>query len=267
MNKFILKEITNTNIVSELTQIGFDESYKFVVRDKFLYKNIKVFNLSIAQANILKQTALTFGADCAVNKNVVTGNCERTDAILCGSFSQLKKIADKIRKQPFALSVLGNEIIDFLTKSHDKDTKIVGILNITPDSFSDGGLYFDIKSAQNHLIELIEDGADCIDIGAETTKPYSVPTPCDEQIERLKPVLEFVKKENISIPISIDTRSSEVADYVLNNGVNLINDVSGFDFDSNMIKVISKHSAGVIIQHSKGTPENMQDNPNYNNLV
>lgn len=267
MNKFVLKEITNSDFIQELTQIGFDESYKYVACDKFIYKNIKIFNLSLAQANILKQTALTFGADCAVNKNVVTGNCERTDAILCGSFSQLKKIANKIKKQPFEMSELGKEIINLLVKNSERTTKIAGILNITPDSFSDGGLYFDIKSAQSHFIKLIEDGADCIDIGAETTKPYSLPTPCNEQIERLKPILEFVKKENISIPISIDTRSAEVADFVLNNGVTTINDVSGFDFDTNMIKVISKHSASVIIQHSKGTPENMQDNPIYNNVV
>lgn len=267
MNKFLLREVSNSNIIQELTQIGFDESYKLVACDKFLYKNIKIFDLSIAQANILKQTALIFGADCAVNKNVVTGNCEKTDVILCGSYSQLKKIANKIKKQPFNLCELGSEILNILSKASEKKTKIVGILNITPDSFSDGGLYFDIKSAQKHLVKLIEDGADCIDIGAETTKPFSSPTSCQEQIERLKPILEFIKKENISTPISIDTRSSNVADFVLNNGIQIINDVSGFDFDSNMPKIIAKHSAKVIIQHSQGAPEVMQKKPSYNNVV
>ena len=117
------------------------------------------------------------------------------------------------------------------------------------------------------MIQLIEDGADIIDIGAESTKPYSKAVSPDEQIERLKPILAFIQKENISTPISVDTRSSVVADFVLNQGANIINDVSGFDYDEKMAEVISKYGAGVVIQHSKGTPENMQDSPVYTNVV
>ena len=146
-------------------------------------------------------------------------------------------------------------------------TKLAGILNVTPDSFSDGGKYIEPEDAIKHLTEMIEDGADMIDIGAESTKPYSKPVSAEEQISRLTPILKFVQKENIKTPISIDTRSAEVADFVLNNGASVINDVSGFDYDSKMPEIIARYSAGVIVQHSKGNPENMQDSPVYENLI
>lgn len=132
MNYFTLKSIDNPNcIFQELSQIGFDTSYQCCFVDKFLHKNIKIYNLTCAQANILKQTALMYGADCAVNKEVITGNIDYSDVILCGSVSQLKKIALKLQKQPFKLSKLSNEILSFMERPN-RITKLVGILNVTP---------------------------------------------------------------------------------------------------------------------------------------
>jgi len=146
-----------------------------------------------------------------------------------------------------------------------RTTKIVGILNLTPDSFSDGGKYFDQNSAIKQLYQLIEDGADMIDIGAESTKPNANEISAKEQIARLNLVTKELQK--LSIPISIDTRNSEVAKFALDNGVKIINDVSGLDFDSKMIEVIANYHAGVIIQHSQGTPNTMQNNPEYKDVV
>ena len=266
MDDFILKELTECNIPEELKQIGFDEGYRFAASDKFKYKNIKIFNLSPAQANIIKQTALSIGADCATHREVITGNIEESNVILGGSYSQLKKIAEKLNSQPFKLGKLGEKITALLEPEARK-TKLVGILNVTPDSFSDGGKYFNPTDAQKHLTELIEDGADIIDIGAESTRPYSEEVSADVQIERLSPILKFIQDENIKIPISIDTRSSIVAEFALNNGANIINDVSGFDYDDKMPQTIKKYNAEVIIQHSLGTPKKMQNNPIYNNVV
>ena len=267
MSEFTLKEITNKDIEKELQQIGFDKVYRNIASNKFKYKNIKIFNLTPAQANIIKQTALSVGADCATHRDVVTGKIEKSNAILGGSLSQLYKIADKLSHQPFNLVNLSEEIKNYTAHSKKEKTKLVGILNITPDSFSDGGKYIEPKEAQVHLIQMIEDGADVIDIGAESTRPYAKEVTAEEQIRRIKPIFEFINKENIKVPISVDTRSSIVADYVLDNGANIINDVSGFDFDDNMVSIIAKYHAGVIIQHSQGTPENMQSNPTYNNLI
>lgn len=267
MSYFILKNIgENLNPEKELDTIGFDSAYRKKFTEKFLHQNIKIFGLSSAQANILKQIALTVGADCAVNKNVILGNIDKSDAILCGSISQLKKIAEKLTYQPFKLKLLSEELLLFLN-TPKRTTKLVGILNVTQNSFSDGGLYFEPKNAQKHLLEMIEDGADVIDVGAESTKPFSNAICAEEQIERLKPILKFIAQENITIPISIDTRSSEVADFALNNGASIINDVSGFDYNKNMPTIISKYNASVVIQHSKGTPDIMQNKPEYNNVV
>ena len=263
MSNFLLKEISGIDIKKELEFIGFDKSYIDKAADKFQYKNIKIFALSVAQANILKQTALIFGADCAVNRDVITGKAENSDVILCGSLSQLKKIAAKLKSQPFKLAILGDEILKFIERKQ-RTTKIAGILNITPDSFSDGGMYFEPKKVQEHFLSLIQDGADIIDTGAESTRPGSLPVDDKEQIRRLKYLFDFVQKENIKFPISVDTRSSVVADFALNNGAEIINDVSGFDYDEKMPEVISKYKAGVIIQHSIGDAGN---NISYDNVV
>lgn len=264
MSNFLLRQVEYNNIQEELASIEFDSSYRNKIAEKFRHKNIKIYNLSLAQANILKQTALIFGADCAINRNVITGNIEKSDVILCGSYSQLLKVAEKLKSQPFKLAILAKEIEDFLKPSLRK-TKIVGILNVTPDSFSDGGLYNEPQTAIKKLVELFEDGADMVDIGAESTRPNSVAVNSEEQIKRLKPVLEFIQKEfNGKLPISVDTRSSDVADFALNLGVNIINDVSGAEYDSRILNVVSKYNAGIILQHSKGTPNS---EPVYTNLI
>lgn len=264
MSNFLLRQVEYNNIQEELASIEFDSSYRNKIAEKFRHKNIKIYNLSLAQANILKQTALIFGADCAINRNVITGNIEKSDVILCGSYSQLLKISEKLKSQPFKLAILAKEIEDFLKTSLRK-TKIVGILNVTPDSFSDGGLYNEPQIAIKKLVELFEDGADMVDIGAESTRPNSVAVSSEEQIKRLKPVLEFIQKEfNGKLLISVDTRSSDVADFALNLGVNIINDVSGAEYDSKILNVVSKYNAGIILQHSKGTPNS---EPVYTNLI
>ena len=261
MSDFILKEVSN--IENELQQIGFDSSYLLQAENKFRYKNIKIFNLSVAQANILKQTALIFGADCAVNRNVITGNITQSDAILCGSYSQLKKIANKLMAQPFKLAILGKQIQNSL-EPQTRKTKLVGILNVTPDSFSDGGIFLDKNSAEKHFMQMFEDGADMVDIGAESTRPHSTEVSAKEQINRLCSIIEFAEKENLASKVSVDTRSSEVADFVLNHGVKIINDVSGFDYDLKMPQIIANYQAGVIIQHSTSKTE---DYKTYNNIM
>jgi len=262
---FIIKSITNADWEKELARIGFDKSYRNKFSDKFLHKNLKIYNLKPAQANIIKQIALSLGADCAVNRNVITGKIESSDAILCGSVSQLSKIAQKLSRQPFSLSKLADEITCRLEEKQAK-TKIAGILNITPNSFSDGGQYNFVEKACEHFAELVSDGADLIDIGAESTKPAAQPVEADEQLKKIMPVLEFAKKE-YNIPISIDTRSSIVANECLKNGAEIINDVSGLKYDKNMADVIARNNAGLILQHSSGSRINMSTDTNYEYIM
>ena len=247
MADFVLKEVVTSDIFQELFNIGFDEGYRFVAGgkwSKYRYKNFKIFDLTLPQANILKQIALSFGADCAVHRETITGKIEKTDALLGGSYSQLKKISEALKNQPFSMGKLAEVVLNELEREQRK-TKLVGIFNATPDSFSNN----EIPDKPECITGLIEDGADVIDIGAESTRPGFTPVDDEEQINRLKPVLEFIQKENISIPISVDTRSSIVAEFALDNGAEIINDVSGFESDSKMPDIISKYNAGVIIQH------------------
>ena len=272
MHDFVLREIKKTNIENELKKIGFDKSYTHKAKEKFEYKNIKIYSLKPAMANIIKQTSLSVGCDCATHREVITGKIENSDCILGGSISQIKKVAEKLKFQPFGLKKLGEELEKLCPplaggpKSviSRRGTQLVGILNLTPNSFSDGGMYNDFERAKEHLLELINDGADIVDIGAESTKPYSKAVPAKEQLEKLLPIIDFAKGK---IPLSIDTRSSEVAEECLNAGANIINDVSGFDYDEKMADVVAKYNVPVIIQHSKGTPENMQNSPVYADLM
>lgn len=269
MDKFLIKTLSNTDITEEIIKIGYDKSYAFRGADKFRYMNFKIFGVTPVQGNILKQVALSVGADCATHKEVITGKIEKSDCILGGNFAQLKTIAQKLQLQPFGLKDLG-EILDKKISfgSEKPKTKIVGVLNLTKNSFSDGGKYFEYDDAIAHLHELINDGADIIDIGAESTKPYSNPVPSDKQLEKIIPVLKYINENNIHTPISIDTRSSAVAQECIKNGVAIINDVSGLDYDEKMVKVLAQNpQVKVIIQHSKGTPETMQENPVYENLM
>lgn len=272
MHDFILREIKDTNIEKEINAIGFDKSYSHKAKEKFEYKNIKIYSLTPAMANILKQTALSVGCDCATHREVITGKIENSNCILGGSVSQIKKIAEKLKFQPFGLKELGKKLENscpslaggLKSMISRRRTKLVGILNLTTNSFSDGGMYNDFEKAKEHLLELISDGADIIDIGAESTKPYSSPVSPKEQLEKLLPIIDFAKHKTT---ISIDTRSAIVAEECINAGANIINDVSGFDYDEKMVDVIAKHNIPIIIQHSQGTPETMQNSPHYNNLI
>ena len=253
MKDFVVKSLISSDIESELEKIGFDIAYRAKAADKYSYKTFKIFDLTIPQANILKQTALSFGADCGVHRDVLVNKIEKTDVILGGSFSQIKKICEKLKQQPFSLKILAEDI-ELQLMPQKRDTKIVGILNLTPDSFSNDGI-LDSKQAVTQLYQLIEDGADMVDIGAESTRPGAITISSEEQIKRLKLVSgEFSK---LDIPISVDTRNAQVAEFVLDKGANYINDVSGMEYDSNMSDVIFKYNAGVIIQHSTGAADNI----------
>jgi dihydropteroate synthase len=145
-------------------------------------------------------------------------------------------------------------------------THVMGILNVTPDSFSDGGRYLDIEKAIEHGRKLAEDGADFIDIGGESTRPGSESVSIEEEIRRVIPVIESLSK-NISVPISIDTCKSDVAEAALQAGAVIINDISAMTFDTKMASVAVKHQASVVLMHIQGTPKTMQMNPSYKNVT
>jgi dihydropteroate synthase len=153
------------------------------------------------------------------------------------------------------------------TKTLTLDNPIwMGIVNITPDSFSDGGLFFETSAAVDHALQLIEDGADIVDFGGESTRPGSESVSAEEELNRIMPVLQQLRKYQPDIPISIDTTKAAVAKEVLAAGADIINDVSGLS-DYEMISVLQKTGAGYCLMHTQGIPRTMQNNPQYENVI
>lgn len=144
-------------------------------------------------------------------------------------------------------------------------TLVMGILNVTPDSFSDGGLFFDVNKAVEHSKQMVNDGADIIDVGGESTRPSSDQVSEEEELKRVKPVIERLVKE-VNALISIDTYKPKVVEECIKLGVNLVNDITGLR-NKEMIEVIAKYKVPVVIMHMKGDPKNMQQNPTYKDVV
>lgn len=145
--------------------------------------------------------------------------------------------------------------------------KIMGILNVTPDSFSDGGKYSDVHSAVEHAVNMIDSGVDIIDLGGESSRPGSDPVSQAEELQRIIPVLELILEKRPNAVISIDTYKSKTAYEALKRGAKIINDISGLTFDNQMADVVANFNAEIVIMHIKGTPKNMQNNPNYAKLI
>ena len=150
--------------------------------------------------------------------------------------------------------------------SKKKQSLIMGILNITPDSFSDGGNFFEKNIAIDRALEMVEQGADIIDIGGESTRPFSDSVSLKEEISRVIPVIEGICKES-DVCISIDTTKSKVASEALEAGASVINDISAMEIDSLMVDVALKFNCPIVLMHMKGIPKNMQDNPQYQSLI
>lgn len=188
------------------------------------------------------------------------------DLINLGDRNSAKKIAIQwvnLHKNHFKINYKG-KFLNLGTK-----TAVMGILNLTPDSFSDGGVYYkDIEKAVERVSQMLEEGADIIDIGGESTRPGATPVPVEEELERVIPVIQAVRKElGNNFFISIDTYKSQVAKEALKEGADIVNDISAMSFDKNMADIVSKFDCPVILNHIKGTPENMQKNIYYDDVI
>jgi len=148
----------------------------------------------------------------------------------------------------------------------DKRPYIMGVVNVTPDSFSDGGRFFSLKDAIAHAERLIQEGADILDIGGESSRPFSAPVPLEEELRRTVPLVQAIRKQS-PIPISIDTTKADVARACLNAGADVVNDISALRMDIRMADVIREYGVPCVLMHMKGTPQDMQINPFYEDVV
>ncbi|MCX8130759.1 MAG: dihydropteroate synthase [Clostridia bacterium] len=259
----------------EIRKIGVDAASIPWLSSKAVHITIKLENISPFAANIIKQEMLGKGGDAAVNKGVVSCKVEKSDILIMGTYSQYNKLIYKLGMQPGVLKEIAQEI-QRLLKSVDKGkpeffecgkyklpigekTYVMGILNITPDSFSDGGKYNNLEIAVRRAREMVEEGADIIDVGGESTRPGYEPVDAFEEINRVVPVVERLIRE-IKVPVSVDTSKALVAEKALQAGAHIINDVWGLQKDPDIAEVVSKYGAGVVMMHNK-------DNREYSDLM
>lgn len=268
MTNFIIKRLSEKISDKDLNSIGFSKIYREAMLAKTDFIKLKIFDLTVIQANILKQTALSKGCDCAIHSGCLNNSVEKTDVILFGTKIQLSIVVESLKQQQFKMPLLAEEINSAIKDYSFQKPLIMGILNLTEDSFSDGGKYLEFEKAVNHAKEMIKDGVDIIDIGAESTRPGADEVSAKVQIERIIPVLKELINLYPDMIFSVDTRSAEVAKEVLKISKKIIiNDVSGLCFDEKMTDVIVENKAKVIICHSSSIPKDMQEKTEYKNIV
>jgi dihydropteroate synthase len=277
----ILKLNQNEDIKREFEQIGVHPAGTRIMIPKAQSLIIKIDNISAISANVLKQEMLSLGGEAAVSQEAIAGRGRKTSCILIGTLRHYRDLISKLKYQPWGLSELAEEIQEVIKKYTRKKTRIswdghrltfgsktfiMGILNITPDSFSDGGKYLDISKAVARAEEMVNEGADIIDIGGESTRPGAKSVPLEEELRRVIPVIKEVRRK-VDVPISIDTQKAEVAREAIEAGANIINDVSALRADPEMVKVVRRYDLPVVLMHMKGRPRTMQRNPHYKDVI
>ncbi len=262
----------NSEAVALFQKIGVDPYGISAMTPKTRHVNILLSARPCKVANILKQEMLSLGADAAVARGSVSCAVDATDVLLMGTHKQILALAGKIEKQPFGLDGIAGDLRGLLSHLEKKPwglktsrrelllgekTLVMGVLNVTPDSFSDGNRYYDRQRAVDRGLEMAEQGADIIDIGGESTRPGAQKVSLKEELARVIPVVEQLAAK-LAIPLSVDTTKAEVAQKALAAGAEIINDISALAGDSKMASVIRKASAAVVLMHMRGTPADMQ---------
>lgn len=277
MKNIRLKEIKNLEEAEEeLLKIGCDKYGIGLMAPKAIHRIIKIEDLEVRTANVLKQEMLSIGGECAVAKGTIAFKNRTTDALLMGTLKQYNGVISKLKEQPFKLKELA-EKLKYLLESKPKTMKIgnrkfkfgtrtyiMGIINITSDSFSGDGI-LDVDGAIDRALEMESQGADIIDIGGESSRPYAKPVSLEKELERVVPVVKkLVNRTNI--PISIDTYKSKVAAKTLELGIDMVNDISALRMDKKMPSVVAKHKVPIVLMHMKGVPRTMQIEPFYEDV-
>ena len=266
-------------IAEIFARVGVDPDGARVMAPKTRYRFFYVRGLSAPAANILKQEALSYGAEAAVSIGVINCSVKTTDALVWGDERRLSLLVDKLRDQVYGLAALSRAMADVLTAKAVRwaargreipmgRTLIMGAVNVTPDSFYGGGRCDTPEEAVGRGVRMASDGADIIDVGGESTRPGAEPVPEDEELRRVIPAVEGLRKElGKEFFISVDTYKARVAREAIAAGADIVNDISGLGFDEAMADVIAGTGAGLIIMHIKGSPRDMQKNPGYEDTI
>lgn len=268
-NPRVINIVTDKQAYLELQKIDCDTTGITIMSPKAVFKTIKLEQVPAKEANLLKQTFLAKGGEVAVARGTANLSVDYTDVLICATLKQYRLALSQLKIQPWGLPKLAYSVEKLLNNQElfpirdfswpnkklsirSNRTIVMGILNVTPDSFSDGGKYSKIELALKHAQEMINNGADIIDIGAESTRPYAgaEKITAEQEMERLLPVLEHLVAFS-SVPISVDTYKASVAHEALKLGAHMINDVWGLQKDQEMAAVIARFNAPVVIMHNQ----------------
>lgn len=246
--------------------LGCDSGGISILSKKSKLHTLYIKNMHVGAANILKQDALSIGADLAVPSGVIIAKDKFVDAVLIGTTKHFETLSRKELAQPFGLKELAKSLKDYVKEQNFK-TKIMGVLNANEDSFFKNSR-FDNSQANLRIEKMIEDGANIIDIGAVSSRPGSIAVSEDVELQRVKDIVDTIYKNKYyeKVDFSIDSYAPKVIDYVLNHGFKIVNDITGLQNDE-VCKIAAKYDAQVVIMHMQNNPTNMQQEPFYKNVI
>ena len=277
MSNFIVSKVENP--ISFLKKVGVDPASIPIFTKKGSFLSLMIYDVPVITANVIKQEMLAAGADAAVHKHAITHKVEKTDVLTMGTLAQHQKLIEKLSKMNYwSLSEIAREIQRCLLSDRISQielpsgkklifdrTLIMGIVNVTPDSFYEKSRV-DKSKVVDLVSKMVNEGVDIVDVGGESTRPGSDPVSEQEELDRVIPVVELIKN-NFDVVVSVDTYKAKVAEEALKAGADIVNDISALRFDENMSQILMKYKPAVVLMHMKGEPKTMQQNPFYDDVI
>lgn len=274
----MLLKLNDTNIAENIESVGIHEASKKIFDNKSKIIPLKLINVRTPAANIIKQEMLAAGGDAAVPSSCITCAEKYVNIVLLGTKKHYRKLLGKLTMMPyFGITKIKEEIKNILEPEVPKTVLadgreltyekvcVMGILNITPDSFF-AGSRIGIAEAVQKAGKMLAEGAQILDIGGESTRPGSDSISAEEEAERVIPVIKAVRAAYPQAVISIDTYRSSTGRAAIEAGADIINDISAMEADAEMLNVVKETKAPIILMHMRGTPKNMQQNCSYDNV-
>lgn len=250
-----------------LTSLGVDSGGINILASKMQQHIFYIKDLHVGAANILKQDALSVGADLAVPRGTVIAKTPHVDCILIATGKQLEILSKKELAQPFGLKELAAKLKQFTKIKKPSHVEIMGVINANDDSFFSGSRFRGTHAIEK-IVKMIEEGADIIDVGGVSSRPNSLSVSAEEELQRVKPILDAISKEKLydKVRFSIDSYEPEVISYALESGFKIVNDITGLQNDE-VCKLCASYDATAVIMHMQGIPQTMQENPEYDDVI
>ncbi len=257
----------NIDVMKYLKELGVDGGGVKILASKMAHNIIYIKALHVGGANILKQDALSVGADLAVPRGTVIAKTEYVDCMLIATDKQLGLLSKKELAQPFGLKELALKLKDILQVEKPRHVEIMGVINANDDSFYSGSRFQGSHAIQT-IEKMIEDGAGIIDIGGVSSRPNAPKVSVEDELQRVRHICDAIKQNRLfeKARFSIDSYEPEVISYALKSGFKIVNDITGLANDE-VCKLCASYKATAVIMHMQGTPQIMQNNPLYEDIL